>query len=120
MIRVIILATLILLTGGPVEASDKKGIYTTFGNVSCSEVLASHAHLNIENGAAKGNSAVHYFVAFVSGYMTAINISHEREKNVFSGMTRIDAANWVASWCRSNPNSGLAKALENLAESRSK
>jgi len=120
MTRIILIATVFILVSGPVESLDAKGKYSIYGFKNCSKVLSAHANLKTTSDGWQGNHEVWELMGYVSGYATAINMRVKGKRDYFSGMENKDIANWIASWCRSNPGGTLDQAFEVFTNSRIK
>jgi hypothetical protein len=118
--QIILMAIALMFFGGGVGAEDSKGNFTYYNAMSCSSVLSAHAGLKILPKGYSGNHNTWEFVGWIQGYVTAVNQHVRGKSNYFSSMDSLDIANWVASWCRSNPTRDIVDAVSTFSKSRIK
>ncbi len=92
-------------------AIDAEGNYRVFGERSCDAWVGVRKDLNKED---KNFLVFLSIVSWISGYLTAYN---NYTKNIYNimGETDLDSIHlWVDKYCRENPLSGVADAMELL------
>ena len=113
LIVVIILGLLAISV--PAHATNKTVKWTSYGVEPCNKVLSTHARMTVKDNKVSGPPEVWSLIGWVSGFATAANSVIGSPPNYFKAMTDIDIVNWVASFCRDNPNHDLDYAMRTLA-----
>ena len=102
-------------TDASANGAAKEVSWTSYGVDSCSKVLSTHAQITIKNYKISGPPAVWTLIGWVSGFATAANSAIGSPKNYYKSMSNIEMLNWVASFCRDNPNKDADYAMRLLA-----
>ena len=105
----------VLTINTPVDAANKKVFWASYGVEPCSKVLSTHARMTVKDNKVSGPPEVWSLIGWISGFATAANSVIGSPPNYFKAMTDIDIVNWVASFCRDNPNHDLDYAMRTLA-----
>jgi hypothetical protein len=79
--------------------------------VECKIVIEAHAVFDLNGIRYKGNWKTHRVIGFIAGYMTAVNRLKAGKSDWFRGKNAMQLMDWVASYCRSNPEDELHDAL---------
>ena len=102
-------------TNASADEAGQNASWTSYGVDSCSKVLSTHAQITIKNYKISGPPAAWTLIGWVSGFATAANSAIGRPKNYYKSMSNIEMLNWVASFCRDNPNKDADYAMRLLA-----
>ena len=89
--------------------------WTSYGVDTCSKVLSTHAQITIKDYEISGPPAAWTLIGWVSGFATAANSAIGSPRNYYKSMSNIEMLNWVASFCRDNPNKDADYAMRLLA-----
>ena len=102
-------------TNASADEAGRNASWTSYGVDSCSKVLSTHAQITIKNYKISGPPAAWTLIGWVSGFATAANSAIGSPKNYYKSMSNIEMLNWVASFCRDNPNKDADYAMRLLA-----
>ena len=102
-------------TNSSADEAGQNASWTSYGVDSCSKVLSTHAQITIKNYKINGPPAAWTLIGWVSGFATAANSAIGSPKNYYKSMSNIEMLNWVASFCRDNPNKDADYAMRLLA-----
>ena len=102
-------------TNASADEAGQNASWTSYGVNSCSKVLSTHAQITIKNYKISGPPAAWTLIGWVSGFATAANSAIGSPKNYYRSMSNIEMLNWVASFCRDNPNKDADYAMRLLA-----
>ena len=102
-------------TNASADEAGQNASWTSYGVDSCSKVLSTHAQITIKNYKISGPPAAWTLIGWVSGFATAANSAIGSPKNYYKSMSNIEMLNWVASFCRANPNKDADYAMRLLA-----
>ena len=102
-------------TNASADEAGQNASWTSYGVASCSKVLSPHAQITINNYKISGPPAAWTLIGWVSGFATAANSAIGSPKNYYKSMSNIEMLNWVASFCRDNPNKDADYAMRLLA-----
>ena len=82
----------------------------------CNEVLEGHARYEVKGGTWSGNHTTHRVMGYIQGYVTAHNKWKAGKVDWYKGTVSYELMNWVASYCRSNPEHALDQALQKFTK----
>ena len=102
-------------TNASADEAGQNASWTSYGVDSCSKVLSTHAQITIKNYKISGPPAAWTLIGWVSGFATAANSAIGSPKNYYKSISNIQMLNWVASFCRDNPNKDADYAMRLLA-----
>ena len=105
----------LIVATSPIKAASIKAVWTSYGVGSCPEIASAHAQMSVKDNKISGPPDVWKLVGWVSGFATAANSAIGSPPNYFKDMTNLDIVNWVASFCRANPERDLDYAMRLLA-----
>ena len=97
------------------NAGQNTEVWSTYGVEPCSGVVTAHAQMTIINGQVTGPPEVWSLMGWISGFATAANSAIGSPVNYFKDMTNVEMVNWVASFCRVNPDKNIDYAMRLLA-----
>jgi hypothetical protein len=120
--RILMMALVGLVVSGPAWGYDAKGSATSVGSITCGEYLDAYSRSKLTGaGTVTGLYPMHRAIGWISGFLTAINMTTKNgRKHVLGSMTNNDARRWVASWCRDNISKDLAAAVVALMNSQTR
>lgn len=102
-------------TNASAGGAGQNAYWISYGVDSCSKVLSTHAQITIKNYEISGPPDAWTLIGWVSGFATAANSAIGSPKNYYKSMSNIEMLNWVASFCRDNPNKDADYAMRLLA-----
>ena len=102
-------------TNASADEAGQNASWTSYGVDSCSKVISTYAQITIKNYKISGPPAAWTLIGWVSGFATAANSAIGSPKNYYKSMSNIEMLNWVASFCRDNPNKDADYAMRLLA-----
>ena len=91
----------LVTTNASADGAGKNVSWTSYGVDTCSKVLSTHAQITIKD--------------YKIGFATAANSAIGSPRNYYKSMSNIEMLNWVASFCRDNPNKNADYAMRLLA-----
>ena len=102
-------------TNASADGAGKNASWISYGVDTCSKVLSTHVQITIKDYKISGPPAAWTLIGWVSGFATAANSAIGSPRNYYKSMSNIEMLNWVASFCRDNPNKDADYAMRLLA-----
>ena len=99
-------------------AVNKRGNFVNRFNYSCTQLhkFYERADLQKDGAGVAFNRSFSVIIGWMAGYISRVNLSEKGKADFYGNLA--DEVAWLIEWCKINPGSDLAEAMDALTKER--